>query len=72
VILINILGMKNIRSSWLALLKSSFDANMKAKKRRQLCTHDMHPSFSMEAYVSNLRPGKEHESCTTKSRHEGG
>lgn len=69
--LINILGMeKNRRCSWLALLRGSFDANMKAKERRQLCTRHMHPSFSMEAYISNLRSGNNMKSFATKSRHE--
>lgn len=45
---VNILGMKKMKCSLLALLGGSFDANMKAKERRQLCTRHMHPSFSMK------------------------
>lgn len=53
------LGMKKIGNvnGWL-LLRGSVDANMKAKERRQLCKHHMHPNFSMEAYISNLNSGK--------------
>lgn len=44
-------------NGWL-LLRGSVDANMKARERRQLCKHHMHPNFSMETYISNLNSGK--------------
>lgn len=54
----------------MALLRGSFDANMKAKERRQLCTHHMHPSFSMKLTFQTYGQENNMKSFTTKSRHE--
>lgn len=32
-----------------------------------ICTHHMHPSSSMEAYISNLRSGKLHKKVLLQS-----